>query len=75
MIPQIPVKVKIYMSLFDFEWREGSPGSKKEVWLISKSNLPWSYYFLQNRKIFVYDENMARQSSGVLLGPIQNIGG
>ena len=33
MIPKIPVKVKIYMSLFDFEWREGGPGSKKEVWL------------------------------------------
>ena len=55
--------------------REGGPGSKKQVWLISKSNLSWSYYFLRNRKIFIYDENMARQSLGVLLGPIQNIGG
>ena len=44
--------------------RGGGPGSKKQVWLISKSNLSWSYYFLQNRKIFVDDENMARQSSG-----------
>ena len=55
--------------------RGGVQGSKKQVWLITKSNLSWSYYFLRNRKIFVYDENMARQSSGVLLGPIQNIGG
>ena len=55
--------------------REGGPGSKRQVWLISKSNLSCSYYFLQNCKIFVYDENMARQSSGVLLSPIQNIGG
>ena len=40
----------------------GGPGSKKQVWLISKSNLSWSYYFLRNRKIFVYEGNMARQS-------------
>ena len=26
-------------------------------------------------QIFVYEENMARQSSGVLLGPIKNLGG
>ena len=55
--------------------QEGGQGSKKQVWLISKSNLSCSYYFLRNSKIFVYDENMARQSSGVLLSPIQNIGG
>ena len=42
--------------------RGGGPGSKKQVWLISKSNLSWSYYFSRNRKIFVYDENMVRQS-------------
>ena len=55
--------------------RGGVQGQKKQVWLISKSNLSWSYYFLRNRKIFVYEENMVRQSSGVLLSPIQNIGG
>ena len=54
--------------------REGVRGSKKQVWLISKSNLSWSYYFLRNCKIFVYDKNMGRQSLGVLLSPIQNIG-
>ena len=52
----------------------GPGGQKKQVWLISKSNLSWSHYFLRNCKIFVYDEKMARQSSGILLGPIQNIG-
>ena len=31
--------------------------------------------FLQNRKIFVYVEKMACQTSGVLLIPIQNVGG
>ena len=55
--------------------REGGRGSKKQVWLILKSNLSWSCYFLRNRKIFAYDENMVRQSSGVLLSLIQNIGG
>ena len=73
-----PLEVMEIYALLKFFWafkaRGGGPGSKKQVWLISKSNLSWSYYFLQNRKIFVYDENMARQSSGVLLSPIQNIG-
>ena len=55
--------------------REGIPGSKKQVWLISKSNLSWCYYFLRKWKIFVYDENKTRQSLRVLLSPIQNIGG
>ena len=47
--------------------RGGVRGSKKQVWPISKSNLSWSYHFLQNFKLFVYDENIARQSSRVLI--------
>ena len=58
-----------------FKARGGGPGSKKQVWLILKSNLSLSCYFLQNCKIFVYDKNMTRQSSGILLIFIQNIGG
>ena len=39
----------------------GGSGVQKQIWLISKSNLSWSYYFLQHCKILVNDENLARQ--------------
>ena len=55
--------------------QEVSLGSKKQVWLISKSNLSWSLYILRNHKIFVYDKNITRQSFGVLVSPKQNIVG
>ena len=59
---------------YQIKERGRSEAKKKQVWLISKSKLSCSYYFLQNLKIFIYDEDMARQSLGVSLIPIQNIG-
>ena len=48
-------------------------GAKKQVWLISKINLSWSYYFLWNHWI-ICDKNMTLQSWRVWFSPIQYIG-
>ena len=61
------MKVQIYSEI---KARGGSM-VKKQVWLKSKSNQSWSYHFLRNRKFFVYDKNIARQSSAVLQNIIQ----
>ena len=51
------------------------PGVKKTSLAYIKVKPVMELPFLWNCKILVYDENMARQSSVVLLGPIENIGG
>ena len=54
--------------------REGrGPGDQKTSLAYIKVQPVMELLLLRNRNIFVYD--MARQSSGVLLSPIQNIGG
>ena len=53
----------------------GGVWGKKKFGLYQSPTCLKSYYFLRNRKIFVYDENMARQSLGLFLIPIQNIKG
>ena len=57
------------------EWREGGSRVKKTSLVYIKVQPVVELLLFTDIKIFVYDKNMARQSSGVLLSPIQNIGG
>ena len=57
-----------------FKARGGS-GVKKTSLAYIKVQPVMELLLLQKRKIFVYDKNMGRQSLGVLLCPMQNIGG